>query len=417
MSEPESTSPCDTAVVLVVEDDADVRGAAVLLLRRHGLQVREADAPAAALAAVAAEPVDAVLLDLNFRRGATGGEEGLACLADLRAAAPSAAVVVVTAHSGVAMAVAAMRAGAADFITKPWSNRKLAAVMEAAAERGRAEHLAASAPGGDVWLGESAAAVRVRDLIRRAGPLDASVLAWGPAGAGKSLIARALHAASPHPDGRFTEVDLGAQGVAPALAALAAAEPGVVALHAVEALDGAAQAALASSLARPLAVRVVAQSREAPAALRERLGGELLYRLSALEIEAPSLHRRGDDPALLADHWLRLVARRRGAAPRTLPPETRAAITGRPWPDETRGLRLVVERAALLGDGPVAPEELVDAAAAPTPPPSSDLNLQRGEKTMVEAALKRWSFNVSHAARELGLTRAALYRRMAKHGL
>lgn len=404
--------------MLVVEDDADVRGAAVLLLRRHGLQVREAAAPAAALAAVAAEPIDAVLLDLNFRRGATGGEEGLACLADLRAAAPNTVVVVVTAHSGVAMAVAAMRAGAAEFVTKPWSNRRLAAVMEAAAERGRAERRAASVPDGEAWLGESASAGRVRDLVRRAGPLDASVLVWGPAGAGKSLIARLLQAASSSAGERVAEIDLRAHGVEPALEALGRADATVVVLQAVEAMDGPAQAALAGALARSSSARVVAQSRQTPSALRDLIGGELFYGLSALEIEAAPLHRRDADPALLAAHWLDLVARRRGSPPRTLPAETSAMLTGRAWPDDARGLRLMVERAALMGEGPVRPEELDgDGAAVARAAPASDLNLLRGERAIVEAALKRWSFNVSHAARELGLTRAALYRRMAKHGL
>ncbi len=413
MSDPASSPSGGAPVVLVVEDDADVRGAAVLLMRRCGFVVREAEDPAAALAAITAEPVDAVLLDLNFRRGATGGDEGLACLADLRAAAPSTPVVVVTAHSGVVMAVAAMRAGATDFVTKPWSNRKLATVMEAAVARGRAER--ASASDSEAWLGESAEAVRVRDLVRRAAPLDASVLVWGPAGAGKSLISRLLHAGSPRA-GRWVEVDLRGQGPGPALAVLAAAEPGALALQGVEALDAVGQATLASALARPSPVRVIAQSREPPAALRDRLGGELLYRLAALEIEAPPLHRRGADAVFLARHWLALVARRRGVAPRTLPPETETTLIG-PWPDEARGLRLLVERAAFLGDGPVRPEELVGETTDSAARGSTDLNLARSEKAMLQAALERWSFNVSHAARELGLTRAALYRRMAKHGL
>ena len=417
-----SLSVSETAArVLVVEDDPDVRAAAALLLRRHGLDVREADTPSAALQAVAAEPLDAVLLDLNFRRGATSGEEGLACLADLRAAAPSVAVVVVTAHSGVAMAVAAMRAGAVDFVTKPWSNSKLAAVMEAAALRGRAERRAAAAPGDDVYLGGSDAARHVRDLVRRAGPLDASVLVWGPAGSGKSLIARALHAASARADARLLEVDAAARGVGPALEALATADAGAVALHGVETLDAASRSALSAALAQADGRRVLTLSREPPASLRDTLGGELFYRLAALEIEAPPLARRGDDAVRLAEHWLLLTARRRGAAPRPLAPELRAALVGRAWLDDARGLRLAVERAALMGDGPLDAGELMGsdpvAPAAATSASASDLNLLRSERALVEAALKRWSFNVSLAARELGLTRPALYRRMVKHGL
>lgn len=191
-----------------------------------------------------------------------------------------------------------------------------------------------------------------------------------------------------------------------------------MALDGAEAVDPAARSALAAALATPRPVQIVAQSRAAPGELRDTLGGELLYRL-ALEIEAPPLARREEDAALLAEHWLLLTARRRGAGPRPLTPEARALVVGRAWRDDARGLRLAVERAALLGDGPLQAEELAEAGAdhAAAALEVSGLDLRRSERALVEAALKRWGFNVSHAARELGLTCPALYRRMAKHGL
>ncbi|MBE7218563.1 MAG: response regulator, partial [Caulobacteraceae bacterium] len=287
-----ASSPGDLPAVLVVEDDADVRAAAVLLLRRHGFTPHEAETPAQALALAAERPLDAVLLDLNFRRGATGGEEGLACLADLRLAAPGAEVVVVTAHSGVAMAVAAVRAGAADFVTKPWSNRRLVETLQAAVARGRAARHGRVAAPGEAWLGASAAAAQVRARIARIGPLNAPVLAHGPAGAGKSLVSRLLHAASPRAGERLREVDLEAEGVEAGIAALGAADLGTAVLARPEALPASGRPALLAALARPGGPRVVALSVHGPAALQAQLGGELAYRLAALDIEAPPLRRR-----------------------------------------------------------------------------------------------------------------------------
>ncbi len=162
--------------VLFVDDDPDVLKAAGLLLGRHGLRMSEARSPAEAWSVLAAEPVDAILLDLNFARGATAGDEGFQTLDDILARDPDAAVVVVTGHSGINIAVAAMRAGASDFVMKPWNNERLITTINTALEtrRRRLKATAATASTPEVWmdsaplLGESPAIQRVRDLIRRA---------------------------------------------------------------------------------------------------------------------------------------------------------------------------------------------------------------------------------------------------------
>ncbi|MGC1301588.1 MAG: response regulator, partial [Caulobacteraceae bacterium] len=214
--------------ILFVDDDADVQKAARLLLERHGLRLSAASHPGEAWSVLAAERVDVVLLDLNFTRGATSGEEGFRHLAEIMAHDPDAVVVVVTGHSGVNVAVAAMRAGASDFVTKPWSNARLLATLETALELRRRRREAAAlraenaALNREVWgqgeswtgdaplLGDSPAIGRVRDLIRRAAPTDAPVLIYGEPGTGKSLMARTLHRQSTRAAGPFVPVDLGA---------------------------------------------------------------------------------------------------------------------------------------------------------------------------------------------------------------
>jgi DNA-binding NtrC family response regulator len=434
--------------VLFVDDDPDVLKAAGLLLGRHGLRMTEARSPAEAWSVLAAEPVDAILLDLNFARGATSGDEGFQCLDDILARDPDAAVVVVTGHSGINIAVAAMRAGACDFVMKPWNNDRLLTTINTALETRRrrlkattANAQPASTP--DVWmdsaplLGESPAIQRVRDLIRRAGPTDASVLIHGEAGTGKTLIARNLHLQSARAAGPFVPVDLAGLSVDEAEAALFGgdrqggaieqARGGTLLLEEVAALAPVLQIRLLDLLdARrtglsALDVRVLAATRR-----REALTGpqglrdDLFYRLGTVEILAPSLRERGGDALILARHFLHLYAQRYGRPVKTLAPEVIETIAESPWPGDVRALRQAMERCVIFAEGEsyrLSDLALAESQHTPAAPARSDLNLVESERTLISRALKRHNFNVSHAAKELGLTRAALYRRMAKHGL
>ena len=451
-----SESSAPAGQVLFVDDDPDVLQAAGLLLNRHGIAMSAARAPAEAWSALAAEPIDVVLLDLNFTRGATSGEDGLRLLAEIKAQDPDAVVVVVTGHSGVNIAVAAMQAGASDFVTKPWSNPRLIATLQGALalRRGRretaalkAENLALSR---EVWgdetrlLGASPAIAGVRDLIRRAAPTDAPVLVYGEAGAGKSLMARLLHLGSGRAAGAFVPVDLSVldgrameaalfgegEGVGVTGGALAAARGGTLVLDEIGALTGPVQARLLSAMqgrgggaeegrSALLDVHILCCTRRRREELHGRGGvrDDLLYRLNTVEIFAPPLRERGEDALLLAEHFLRVFARRYGKPARPLAPEAADAILADPWPGDVRALRQAMERCVILAEG-----ETYGVSDIPfTGRGEGDLRKGPGlvetERALVAAALKRRSFNVSHAARELGLTRAALYRRMAKHGL
>ena len=414
----ERNDPSESPAILIVDDDPDIVKAARLLLERHGMEVTGAADPAAAWVRLAERAYDVVLLDLNFARGRTTGEEGFAMVDRLLAADRDAVVVVVTGHGGVAVAVQAMREGASDFVVKPWSNPRLLATVErgVALRRARREVVPPQGSGEDrLLIGESAAVGQARAVIARVAGTDAAMLVRGPPGTGKSLVARAIHHASSRADRRLVTVDCAAPD---AVERAGEAEGATVVLDGVDQLAREDQLALAHGLNT---VRVIATSRLDRAALRAMLVDELLYRINTVEIDLPPLAQRGDDTLLLARHFLDLFAARYRKPAKSLSDAASRALAADRWPDGVRGLRQAMERAVLLGSGEV--HDLADFALSvppddPTPRAiAADLNLSRGERALVEAALKRHAFNVSRAAAELGLTRAALYRRMAKYGL
>jgi len=437
--------------ILFVDDDEDVLKAAGLALGRHGMTVTPARNPAEAWSALAAAPVDVILLDLNFSRGATSGEEGFQCLTEIVAQDPDAVVVVVTGHSGVNIAVAAMRAGASDFVMKPWRNERLVATLQAALELRRRRRETATLKGrnagqaadlgeaGAPILGDSPAIQRARALISRAAPTNASVLIYGEAGTGKSLMARTIHLQSARAAGPFVPVDLASLGEEEAsqalfghrdaAGALADAKGGTLFLDEVGALSPRLQARLLTALeerrftplgaSSPVAmdVRLVAATRRRRETLRGRGGlrEDLLFRLNTVEV----LGERGNDARILAEHFLRLFAQRYGRPAKHLSSEAADAIAIHSWPGDVRALRQAMERCVIFAEGgryELADIPITDDDGGPAPPRPT-LDLARTERALIAQALKRNAFNVSHAARQLGLTRAALYRRMAKHGL
>ena len=410
--------------ILFVDDDADVLTSAQILLERNGYRFSAARNPAEAWSVLAAEPVDVILLDLNFARGATSGAEGFEWLAEIRAHDPESVVVVVTGHSGINIAVAAMKAGASDFVMKPWNNPRFLETVRAAAALRRNRVAGDAAPTLDddlLMIGDSPPIKRLRDLVARVAPSGAAVLIRGEAGTGKDLTARLLHARSGR-TGELMRIDVRGLGDdAPEAMAEAALEArgGTLFLDEIAELSAAAQARLLAVLDSHPDLRLVSATRRGTDGLA-RLRDDLLGRLNTVEIALPSLAARGDDLTLLLEHFVRLFARRYGRPPKPLDPSAVDLLRVQPPPGEVRGLRQAAERAVVLSEG-----DVLTAAdfAPPSPGPvgsaasATDLNLARSERAIVEAALKRHGHNVSHAARDLGLTRAALYRRMVKHGL
>jgi DNA-binding NtrC family response regulator len=260
----------------------------------------------------------------------------------------------------------------------------------------------------------------VRELIARAAPTGAPVLIHGEAGTGKGLVARVLHARSGR-TGPLVRLDVRGLGAdAPEALARAAGEAAGGTLFLDEALElsPAAQARLLALLEAGPDLRLVSATRPG-ADGRGALRDDLLARLNTVEMFLPRLDARGEDLELLLEHFIRLFARRYGRAPKPVDPSAVDLLKAQPMAGNVRDLRQAAERAVVLSGA-----DILTAAdfAAPTPAAEGsetggDFNLARSEKAIVEAALKRHAHNVSHAARELGLTRAALYRRMVKHGL
>jgi DNA-binding NtrC family response regulator len=421
MEGPVSTLPS----ILFVDDDVDVQRAAAMLLPRRGFHIRSARNAAETWSALAAATPDVILLDLNFSPGATSGEEGLALLRALVAHDPQAVVVVVTGHSGIAIAVAAMRSGAADFVMKPWNNDRLIHTLTQAVSLRRQRCTAqVVAPPDDAApiIGQSAVMLRLVELLHRVAPTPASVLLAGERGAGKTLLAHTIHRLSPRAASPLVTIDPAAaweSGEAALEQAFAAVpDSGTVLLDEAGGLPHSLQIRLQRMLEARPGLRVLTATRQAGPGYA--ILPDLLCRLNTVELQVPRLADRPGDAALLAAHFVRVFAglyRKPGLA---LSPEAAESIAAWPWPGHVRELRQAIERAVVFCDGEVlGPQDIPLAVPGGEPPgmPGGELNLARSEKAVVEAALRRHSFNVSHAARELGLTRAALYRRMARHGL
>jgi DNA-binding NtrC family response regulator len=456
---------------VVIDDDPDILLSARLLLRDQFDEIAAFQAPEEATAALDDEGADVILLDANFGRGATNAAEGFHWLGEILKRDPEAIVVMITAHGGVQIAVEAMKRGATDFVSKPWSNERLLATVRTAAElrksrraavteRKRAVAIAAPAAGAETpLLGASAAMRRVYSLVERAAPTEANVLILGENGTGKELVAREIHRLSRRAEGVMVSVDLGAVAAnlfeselfghvkgaftdarGDRVGRLQAADGGTLFLDEVGNLPLHLQPKLLTALEQrqvtpvgankpvPIDVRVIAATNLSP----DRLGDEgvfrqdLLFRLNTVEIELPPLRERRDDIPVLIDHYVTLYARKYSRPARLVPGDVLAALQAYDWPGNVRALRHAAERAVILAGGDAFTVEDFSLSravgartTAPLPPPANrpDLNLERAEKQMVEEALKKHAYNISLAAAELGLTRASLYRRMDKHGL
>ena len=450
-------------LAVVVDDDPDIALAAQLALRDLFERVEPLSAPADLLQLLKSESPDAILLDLNFERGATDGREGLSFLGKIMQVDPEAAVVIITAHGAVSIAVQALKAGASDFVAKPWSNERLAATVRSAAalrrsridaqtERGRASELATSTD--TPLLGESNAMKRVRALIERAAPTDANVLILGENGTGKEIVAREIHRRSHRGEHPMISVDLGATAEtlfeselfghvkgaftgadADRMGRLKAADRSTLFLDEIGTLPLHLQPKLLTALEqrevvpvganKPIAidVRVVAATNVAMDKLADekRFRQDLLFRLNTIEIELPPLRERREDIGLLLDHYLGFYARKYDKPERDLPPLVLEALLRHDWPGNVRALRHAAERAVIMADGDTyrlddfpLPQR---SEAASLSIVGDSLNLDQLERQTIERALRMHHFNVSLAAAELGLSRGALYRRMEKHGL
>jgi DNA-binding NtrC family response regulator len=451
----------NTTRVLVADDQQEVREALRVLLKGEGFQCEMAASPAAVITAVEQREYDVVIIDLNYARDTTSGEEGLDLLSRLQSIDGSLPVVVMTGWGSVEVAVEAMRHGARDFVQKPWDNARMIAIIRTQVELGQAlrrgarleaENRLLRAGGRPALIAESAAMKPVLEMIARVGPSGANVLITGEHGTGKEVIAQTLHAISEraakpmvtvnagglpegvfeselfgHVKGAFTDARANrvgrfemADGSTLFLDEIANVPLNLQSKF-LRVLETGEMQRVGSSRTMRVNARILsATNADLNAEVTAgRFRHDLLYRLNTIEVHLPPLRDRREDIPALAAHFLRIYAQRYRKDVTGFDAPALQAMSSYPWPGNVRELDHSVERAVLLAQGhQVRAADLGLRASSPDSTARVEqMSLEEVERMLIQKALQRHDGNVSHAAKSLGLSRSGLYRRVQKFGL
>jgi DNA-binding NtrC family response regulator len=450
-------STTDTARLLIADDQPDVLAALRLLLKPAGYRLDTAGSPAAVMAAVQAIDFDAVLIDLNYTRDTTSGQEGLDLVSALCAHDATLPVVVMTAWGSVEIAVDAMRRGARDFVQKPWDNARLLTILSTQIALSQAlrrqQRLEAEnrllRPERPLLIAESPAMRPIIDIVQRVGPSDANVLITGENGTGKGTIAHAIHVSSPrsakgmitvnaaglsegvfeselfgHVKGAFTDAKIDrvgrfelADGTTLFLDEIANV-PLNLQPKLLRVLETGDFERVGSSRTRRTNVRVLSATNADLSAevAAGRFRQDLLFRLNTIEIALPPLRARREDIPLLAGHFLRVHAQRYRKPIATIEPPALHALVEYSWPGNIRELDHAIERAVLMADqSSIRMSNLALRGGQEGPGRLESMSLEEVEAFLIRKAMARFDGNVSQAAKALGLSRSALYRRLQHH--
>ncbi|MBX2969546.1 MAG: sigma-54-dependent Fis family transcriptional regulator [Cyclobacteriaceae bacterium] len=452
--------------ILIVDDNEDLLKAAKMFLKRHFAQVDIEKNPEAIPALMNNEDYDVILLDMNFTKDVSSGSEGYYWLGKILELDPSAVVVLITAYGDVQMAVKAIKAGATDFVLKPWENEKLLATlyssMRLRESRDQIETLKIKNQEINQELnkrfseiiGQSTTMQRIFQTIDRVAQTDANVLILGENGTGKELIARAIHKNSSRSHENFVGVDLGSitetlfeselfghkkgaftDAKEDRAGRFELANGGTLFLDEIGNLSMPLQAKLLTVLQNRRVSRVGANKETAinirlisatnmplyDMVKENRFRQDLLYRINTIEIEIPPLRERLEDIPLLANHFLKYYAEKYDKSVSKISDAAAVRMHKHPWPGNIRELQHAIERAVILSNNAVLqPEDFNLSTAGPKEDGQLSLeqyNLEEVEKLLIRKVLKKYNGNITQAAAELGLTRSSLYRRLEKHGL
>lgn len=450
----------DAYRILIIDDDQDVLTSARLLLKRHYRDVDTLSEPSDLNRILGQKNPDVILLDMNFRKGVNDGREGLYWLRHIREVSPETQVILMTAYGEVELAVMAIKEGAFDFVLKPWNNEKLIATIQTALrysrERKKVQQLEDSKknleekialPQDDFVVRSPAMKALMSDLHKVAGT-DANVLLLGENGTGKSVLAMRLHQLSHRAKHNFITVDLGTishslfeselfghkkgsftDAREDKAGRFETANEGSLFLDEIGNLAPDLQAKLLTVLQnrrvkrigenqeRDINVRLISAT-NTPIHQKVREGAfrqDLLYRINTVELCIPPLRERREDIPILASRFLERFKRKYHKIQHVLTEDAMDRICEYQWPGNIRELEHSIERAVILTENKEI--EPGDLQLEPTQGTPDGLNLQEMEVHLVRKALDQYKGNISRAAKELGLTRAALYRRMEKYGL
>ncbi|TQF72627.1 sigma-54-dependent transcriptional regulator [Pseudoalteromonas luteoviolacea] len=454
--------------ILIVDDNTDVLLAAKLLLKQHHKKILTTDNPFDVEGLLNIHQVDVILLDMNFNRDAISGQEGFYWLKKIHTQVPSIAVVLMTAYSDVKLAVEAIKNGATDFVAKPWQNDQLLTVIATALAHAQDKQAinqlsrqtqglsqALSQPQSE-FLGQSDAMLQVFDTLNKAAKTDANILITGESGTGKELTAHAIHAQSTRAHMPFISLDMGAvsgslfeselfghkkgaftDAKMDRVGRFELAHGGTLFLDEVGNMPLDQQVKLLAAIQNrqitpvggnqtiDVDIRLVCATNDAlpQSVVDGQFRQDLLYRINTIEINLPPLRERKEDIPLLVDHYMNIYQQkyRRELA---LPPSALSTLCEYSWPGNVRELAHTIERAVILSEGSeLAIHHVLIAPNTPASAQSNSLleydtfDLDVLEQRAIRAALKHHQGNVSHAAKALGLTRGAMYRRLEKYGL
>lgn len=442
--------------ILVVDDNKGVLTSLQYLLGDRFAHVICLSSPQGILPLLERQPVDVVLLDMNFSAGLNSGGEGLFYLQEIKARHPHLPVVLFTAFADISLAVEGLKRGAADFVVKPYDNARLLQTLEEACatkDGTRPKRNTPTRNGTDMYWGTSAAMQQLRTQVERCSATDANILITGENGTGKEVLAREIHAASHRKDRPLVIVDMGA--IAPTLfeselfgyakgaftdakqdreGRFEAAQGGTLFLDEIGNLPLHLQAKLLTALQRKQIVRVgsntpvnvdirliCATNKDLPAMVdREEFREDLLYRINTIHLHLPALRERHEDILPLARRFLQHYAREYGRNTMDFSPEAADLLEKHPWPGNIRELQHTVERAVILGDGKLIQPEQLNLTLRATTSETTHLPLRTLEETEREAvkqALDYCKGNFSLAASRLGISRQTLYNKIKRYGL
>ncbi|PWG80123.1 sigma-54-dependent transcriptional regulator [Pararcticibacter amylolyticus] len=446
------------ASVLIIDDDTDVLTAVRLLLKPRAKEVVTEKNPENIPSLLAVKKFDLILLDMNFKSSINTGNEGLFWLRKVKQMHPAAAVIMITAYGGIDLAVKSLKEGASDFVVKPWQNEKLLQTIDEALEQQAKAPGKKKTPQKDenvtAIIGESEAMAEIFYKIKKIAPTDANILILGENGTGKDLIAEAIHKQSLRKDKPFIKVDVGAltetlfeselfghkkgaftDAREDRTGRFEAASGGTLFLDEIGNISLQQQAKLLTVLqnrkiqrlgsndAVPVDIRLICATNVPLQELASdsRFRKDLIYRINTVEIMVPPLRRRGEDVILLANHFIKVYCDKYLKPQSELDGRAADKLMQYHFPGNVRELQYTIERAVIMAEG----NKLTAADLIFSPIESvntniqseDDTNLENLEKNTIMKVIEKHQGNISRAAKELGITRTALYRRLSKYDI
>lgn len=449
--------------ILIIDDDPGVLSAAYLLLKRHFKQTDTEKNPLRIPYWVNTGKYDVILLDMNFNRDLASGKEGFEWLDKILDMDPTISVVLFTAYGDIEMAVSAIKLGATDFVLKPWDNDKLISTLVSAYEKRKQKLSIEKKPAQTskqskqaltpLIIGESEPIKRVIEIAELVASTEGNVLIHGENGTGKDVLARYIHTKSLRNAKPFVAVDLGAipetlfeselfgyikgaftDARDDRAGRFEEAKEGTIFLDEVGNITLQAQAKLLSVLqnrevtplgsnrSKPVDVRLICATNKnlAQMVANQSFRQDLLYRINTIEIQMPALRERGQDIELLATHFMNIYSQKYNRTIKNIHPDFVAQMLKYSWPGNVRELQHTIERSVILcKENILLPvnQSILPSIDNENLGDLKSMHLEEVEKFLINKALIKHSGNITETAKELGLTRASLYRRLEKHGI